>query len=345
MIDAEYATIDKLNQSLLKKILISPYSFLKERNRYEQEDDGIEKSHFVFGSMVDVLLLDPDTFDKKYYMMESEGISDAMRQILHYIYDIMYISGDDTSIMGLEENNIMDKFILEAVNHVGWQPRYKDETKIAKVKEEGSQYFKSLIEAKGRTIVTNDDRIRATICVASLKADPYIGKYLKPTAENTIYKRKIIQFEYKGIDFKGELDEVYVDHTAKTIQPIDYKTEGQSVNMFPYNFWKFRYDFQAAVYDTGLRQDEEIQQLIRDGYKILPFIYIVVESNNVNAPMIFNVSGSVIQMGFNGGVLHTGKKLEGFLQAIERYKFHSENDKWDYPMEYYQNNGSIDIKI
>ena len=68
--DVEYLKIDRLNQSLLKKILVSPYSFLKEKARYtkESEDNEIEKSYFVFGSMVDTLLLDADTFDKKIYL-------------------------------------------------------------------------------------------------------------------------------------------------------------------------------------------------------------------------------------------------------------------------------------
>jgi len=347
----EYKTIEKMNQSLLKKILISPYAFVKEKERYELDDDEeIEKAHFIFGSLVDVLLLDPNTFDKRYYVMpEGNAVSDEMKKILHYVYDLTSISGDIIPIT-LEEDTVMDRFILEAVNHTGWQPRYKDETKIAKVKEAGKGYFNALIESADRTIVTAEDKAKATICVASLKADEYIGKYLTPSATNTIYRRKVIQFDYKGIDFKSELDEIYIDHADKTIQPIDYKTEGQSINMFKYNFWKFRYDFQASVYSFGVRQDPEMQQLIRDGYTVLPFIYIVVESNSINKPMVFNITAAVDVIGFNGGVLSpesglAGKKLEGFLQAITRYKFHSENDQWDYPMEYYQNKGSIDIKI
>jgi hypothetical protein len=33
------------------------------------------------------------------------------------------------------------------------------------------------------------------------------------------------------------------------------------------------------------------------------------------------------------------KEYEGFDQAIKRLTWHSENDKWDYPMEDYINEG------
>jgi len=340
--DIEYIKIDRLNQSLLKKILISPYSFLKEKARYteENEDNEIEKSHFVFGSMVDTLLLDSYTFDDKYFVMGELNISDTIKQVIRYIYDSLNIIDS----ININMSSVADSIVLEAINEVGYQPRWKNETRIKKIKEEGGSYYDSLVLAKGRTIVSSTEKAQAVICVASLKANKYIQKYLTPEKGIEINFRKIVQFSYKGIEFKGELDEVYIDHNEQTIQPIDYKTTGNSINMFKYDFWKFRYDFQAAVYMYGLKQDKEIKQLLKNGYKILPFKYIVVESNSINSPMSFIISDDIIEIGFNGGTLSNNKKLEGFTQAVARYKWHTEQDKWEYPMEYYLNNGYVEIE-
>jgi hypothetical protein len=39
--------------------------------------------------------------------------------------------------------------------------------------------------------------------------------------------------------------------------------------------------------------------------------------------------------------LSNGKRYEGLEQAIERFNYAVENDAWDYPMEYYLNDGVI----
>ena len=140
------------------------------------------------------------------------------------------------------------------------------------------------------------------------------------------------------------MDKVFIDHTAKTITPIDYKTTGTSVDSFNYDFWRFRYDFQAAFYWTGLSLDPEIVKLREKGYKLLHFMYIVVERDSNNSPLIFRVPNAVTSIGWLGGTISNGKKLEGVTQALERYAFHNHNNKWDKPKEAYKK-GFIDIQI
>jgi hypothetical protein len=57
--------------------------------------------------------------------------------------------------------------------------------------------------------------------------------------------------------------------------------------------------------------------------------------------MIFVVSSDVDQVGYLGGELSNGKRVEGLSQAVGRYKFAVENNAWDYPMEYYLSGGVI----
>ena len=67
-----------------------------------------------------------------------------------------------------------------------------------------------------------------------------LRKYLKPGPNQQLIKKQVIQFEYRTVECKGELDLVFIDHDEKTIIPIDVKTIGTNVYSFPYNFWKYR---------------------------------------------------------------------------------------------------------
>ncbi len=335
-----YRELSGLNQSLLKKILVSPSAFLKQ---LDQQDDS-EKDHFVFGSLVDDMLLSDIEISDKYYVMK-DSLSEVKRNITRYVYD-MYLVNEDNEELSW---STMDEEIHDACEEYSFQTNWKSETRVKKIKEECENYFNSLVASKGKKLITEEDHYKAIIAVASLKTDPFTGKYSEEKEGIEIWKHKVITFDIAPFDeetfsIKGELDKVYIDHNAKTILPIDYKTTGSSVHMFKYDFWKFRYDFQCAVYSYGIKQDPKVIELIEKGYKVLPFNYIVVEKEMVNPPMIFRVPNVVTNIGWQGGTLVSGRKYEGFLHSLERYKFHKEKNNWDYPMEYYIN-GHINIEI
>lgn len=331
----EYRTIDKMNQSLLKKILISPSAFLAQ----QQQQGDSNKSHFVLGSLVDDMLLNPKVLDDKYFRMKAINISDKVKQITLYIHDVFNTYED-----GKWNDSELDKVILKACLVYSHQPKWGDDAKIKNIRKAGEHYFIALNEAKGRRIVSDADYNKATIAVAALKSDPITGVFLKETKDCTIIKHKVIQFELDGVKIKGELDEVYIDHMAKTITPIDYKTTGMPISLFNNEFWKYRYDFQAATYFYGIQLDSEIKEYLDKGYTLLDFRYIVVEIESNNSPLVHRVSDKVMDIGLHGGTRTNGWKLEGLHNALNRYKFHKESDKWDYPKEYYSQE-YLDIEI
>ena len=72
-----YRKLEGLNQSLLKKILVSPGAFIKQRDN--QEDS--EQSHFVFGSLVDDMLLSDIDIEDKYYILKDKSV-----YLIFYVY-------------------------------------------------------------------------------------------------------------------------------------------------------------------------------------------------------------------------------------------------------------------
>lgn len=331
----DYQTISALNQSTLKKILISPQEYIKAKERQLAKDESTEQ-HFVFGSLVDSLLTETkQDFDNKYAVVPDDtGVSETIAKIVKGVYDDMY----EKTPTNLED---YPGEILKHCNYELYQSRWKDETRFKKIVEQGSKYFDILKKCGTRTIITESEYAKAVNCVMALRSDKFTGPYCQKKSSNDhieIIDKHVVQFKYSGLEFKGEIDRIIIDHKNQTITPIDFKTTGKSVLNFENSFWHFRYDFQAAVYDLGLHLDksEKLQKYYQNGYSINRFLYIVVETHLNNNPMIFEITKTVLEVGIKGN-----KEYEGFNKAIERYKYATENDAWDYPMEYYKQGKNV----
>ena len=331
----DYQTISALNQSTLKKILISPQEYIKAKERQLAKDESTEQ-HFVFGSLVDSLLTETkQDFDNKYAVVPDDtGVSETIAKIVKGVYDDMY----EKTPTNLED---YPGEILKHCNYELYQSRWKDETRFKKIVEQGSKYFDILKKCGTRTIITESEYAKAVNCVMALRSDKFTGPYCQKKSSNDhieIIDKHVVQFKYSGLEFKGEIDRIIIDHKNQTITPIDFKTTGKSVLNFENSFWHFRYDFQAAVYDLGLHLDksERLQKYYQNGYSINRFLYIVVETHLNNNPMVFEITKTVLEVGIKGN-----KEYEGFNKAIERYKYATENDAWDYPMEYYKQGKNV----
>lgn len=328
-----YREINALNQSILKKIFISPQSFLQASKKQEFEEEEI-KEHFVFGSVLDIMLTgNKQEFDSKFLKVPDKNkCSDSIKKIV----DDAFLELEDKSLA--VDSDEMKLLILKYCEFNDYQSKWKPETKVNKVIEEAGDYFEQLKTLEGKIPVTESDYAKAVMCVIALKSNEFTEKYTNPRLskdECEFLNKFIIQFEFQGLKIKGELDRVIINHTEKTITPIDFKSTGKSIYGFINDFWYYRYDFQAAVYTRGLFEHPDIRKLLENNYSLNPFLYIAVESNLIGPPMVFEVTPEAIEIGFSGGIVNK-KTYEGFEQAIARYKYAQENDRWEYPMEYYE---------
>jgi hypothetical protein len=335
----DYKTISALNQSTLKQILVSPKAYVEAKEKQLARVESTEQ-HFMFGSLVDMMLTESkEDFDKKYAVIPDDtGVSETIAKIVKEVYDEKNNS-DDLGWGALED---YPEEILKHCNYELYQSRWKDETRINKIVEQGSQYFEVLKNSGNRTIITESEYAKAVNCVMALRSDKHTSKYCQKKSNDPnilIIDKHVIVFEHDGLEFKGELDRIIVNHKEKTITPIDFKTTSKSVLNFEKSFWHFRYDFQAAVYTLGLTKDKSnrLKSYYQEGYTFKPMLYIVVETFLKNPPMVFEISKTAINTGLYGNVDKVPKineNLQGFYQAIKRFKYATENNAWDYPMEY-----------
>ena len=68
----DYKTISALNQSTLKQILISPRAYVEAKERQLARVESTEQ-HFMFGSLVDMMLTESkEDFNKKYAVIPDD---------------------------------------------------------------------------------------------------------------------------------------------------------------------------------------------------------------------------------------------------------------------------------
>ena len=133
----------------------------------------------------------------------------------------------------------------------------------------------------------------------------------------------------------------------KTIRPVDLKTTGKSVFAFRSSYLSFKYYIQAAFYTAALHyalKNEEEFAGVAD-YHVLPFQFIVQETNMYNPPHIFEVDEEDMFVAEYGGIVEgAGYEIRGFQDLIDELEYHQETEQWEYKREIYENSGVVSLK-
>jgi hypothetical protein len=308
--------VDKISQSRLKKILVHPRMYMSKSPILEDGD----KIHFVIGNAVDCLITEPEKFNDYFYVLSTAAPTGQIKDFI----DKYHKTGSESDAFA-EVNS--KKYTLE------WFKTKMEES-------DNQTYLESLKQNK--VILDYKTYENIISIVDSLNNFTEYKDLMDKSFGKEIISQLEIMWEYKGVELKSKLDFIVIDFQNKTILPIDIKTIGDSTSSFVYSFWKRRYDFQAACYTKALEAWIHSQENLKQfkGFKILPFKFVVESSKYQGSPLIFDVSEKTFNVGLNGGDVD-GRYYEGFEQALERLKWHLDNNIWDYTREQWEVNKTI----
>lgn len=312
-----YRQIKKMNQSYLKILLRDPGLF-----KATIDGKTVSKSadYFTLGSAVDVLTTEGLEAYNEQFVVCTSMPSDSIKVVVDTVYERLVENNIPLGI--LDDHHALIEYVT---TETGYQTNWKAPTRIAKVVTLGAKYFEFLKTAGKRAKINVQDNLTALKCYEAVTGDWFYKELL---SRGTVQYKEVIQWEHKGIGMKSELDLIIKNEEDKTIIPVDLKTTSSPIYNFSSSFWKYRYDFQASAYVLALEQKYP-------GYTILPFRFVVVSTQFVTAPLIYELDPAVHEIGLNGGTLESGWKMEGLNQAIDRYLWHLTEDQWDFPKEYY----------
>jgi len=312
---SEYKDLAGVNQSRLKEILKHPKKYL------EYQTDSTTKSYFTFGQLVeDNLLLSDEELFEKYYISSVKMPTEAIINLV----DEILLSTTSKSLLDIDDD-ILINFLSD------YQSRWKPETKLKSVRDLGESYFADRRAAGDKIIISSDDLNKAVLIEDALLSNPEIKTFIKgSTADNCEVKYKVpLSFEHRDFDCKGEIDIFFIDHKNKICHVVDLKTTGE-YSKFSSSILKYRYDFQLSFYYLGAVKSG----LVPEGYTLGNGILIACDSTNTYLPAIYKVPTN-----YSKFTTARGYEYESINEAFERLSYHTDNDNWEYPMEYLKNGG------
>lgn len=363
----EYFADSSINQSYLKSLLRGVDFIGEDEKKMYYE----EKGHFIIGSAVDVYITQGvDSFQEQYYKFEGEKPSDAMISMTHYVFDRCIV---DDQIPAAPLSDFIP-LIEEALELHKYQARWKQETRINKVLEACENYFSELKLAHGKQILSKAEVELISSIIMSLRSHKHTAEYFKSNGAKDIYYQVPIYFMLNEIPCKALLDMLIVHRDIKMLEPIDLKTMGGSTITFPYAVKARRYDFQGAFYNEAVhalknyRANCDIDFGNISDFGIMNFKFIVETTEtkkNTATDEVSYMTGRPLVYGLSTGILRQAlvgrpeiqvqavdiegevypidyKKIDGVLDALDLYRWHSENG-FETDRKVVESNGIIEI--
>lgn len=275
--EQEYREISCLHYSALSKFAKDGF------NAIEHLEEHVDSPSFVFGSLVDTLITEPEEFNNRYLVTERIESSDSLNTLIKTIYDICkyeYIKLSD----------IPKESIIKEARQAAYRNNYKDDTLYNYIIEKGSDYYEFLNLAEGKVIIDTELYNKAQQTVAALKSNKnteFLFRDNNPF-DNDIKRYYQLKFKttIENTEFKCMFDLIMVNYKTKEIIPIDLKTLSLKEWDFPTNFKKYHYWIQAKLYVKILKTIIEQDDYFKD-FKILPFKFVVINKDSL-IPLIWN---------------------------------------------------------
>ena len=305
--------------------------------------EDFDRPYSRVGAGIDCLLTGPQRWSSEFFISEGNKPSGLLGKFVEALP--RYINQGD-AVSSYED----------AYKTAGYKASIENVIKWFWENESAVKYYqdKWLVE-EGKELLSKIEYDSIKYAVTVIEENPYIVKYFKPQEGEGNIERIFqlpIYFKIGEEACKALMDEVYIDHDAKTIQPLDLKSTGKTVYEFPVSFYQFGYFRQAAFYLLALQQylQSRAEWDTKDilSYEILPFKFIVVESkaNSNNPALIYECSENDIYTGLYGGyVKSSSSKVKGIYELLEDYKWHRNNNKWLMPREAYENEGKLGLDV
>lgn len=296
--------------------------------RYEREGfnnldklfDRIETPSLTFGSAVDSIITGgQEEFDERFMVAEFPSMPDSIVKIIKSLYK--QYAGTYRSLL-----NIPDNSIIRETEDQNYQMNWKPETRAKVIKEKGTDYYNLLFIAGDRCIIDTQTYQDVVNAVRVLKESSSTKLYFaddnpfEPDIER-LYQLKF-KGEFDGITYRNMADLIIVNHKEKWVKPVDLKTSSHTEWDFYKSFVDWRYDIQARLYWSIIRQNMDKDEYFKD-FKLLDYDFIVVNKRTLT-PLVWNCpftqAQGTLRFGNNSQIemrspFEIGKELNSYLTS------------------------------
>lgn len=343
MSESSYRSINLDSSSSLK-------IFAENRRKYQKmyllNEDVKEKDNqaITTGRIVETILLEPEMFDNRFYLSCCANIpTELMLNFVTVLADLTVESVDDQG----NPTRSFESISREAHEKSGYKLSY--DAVIKKFSGGDAEiYYKELLDVKSKklTVVSIEDVANAERVVEGLKTCPFTAPIVNKVDSIQWEVKNQLQvenFEIDGLPMKAMMDKVIVFHPDKLIQIYDVKCTW-SVENFLEEYYLYRKAYiQAYVYYKAclsLCMDKKHDWY---GYTVEPPKFIVCDSINYYAPLIYSLSIDDLNDAYTG-FEYKGRQYIGVRDVIDELKFAMSENIWNVSKKNYLNNGIVPIK-
>lgn len=305
---------------------------LKEELR---ENETEETKALKTGNLVDCLLLNEEEFDQKFYVTKSpKEPSGKMLAFTNALFKHTRENTDDEGII---------QATFEELCKLAYEDSKYDrslENVISNFKKSGAEeYFVEKRKSFGKSIITEQDYTNATNIVNELKSNDFTYDIFR-RSDNKMTQFVVEEFDLFGLKMKCKMDLVTFDHKLKTIQIDDVKIT-YSVENFKRDYFLYRKAYiQAFVYMKAMEFAKK--ELGYEQYMVLPPRFIVADSINYYAPLVFNCTQKTMQDAENGFV-EFGYQYPGVRNLVKDLLWAKKNNVWRISRENYESKAQITL--
>jgi hypothetical protein len=305
-------------------------------NPRDEESEALRK-----GSALDCMLTEPDKLDDRFAVADKTPPGGMMSD---FIGAYLHLKNRDD----LTEDTIRQSAYVDS----GFKIKF--ETVIKKFEApEIQDYVKFVIDSQGKTILSPNEWVSALGMKEMLLNSDVTKKYLVDLPSNPmvrVFNQLTIIWKHENFECKSILDTVIINYAEKQIIPIDIKTTSKGVGNFIQSFIRYGYFRQCSFYLAAVRywlhnsDDHEIKD--PENWTILPFRFIVADSNLNDFPLIYRCSQNDLNKGKLGGFLPNGlTRLKGWRDLLGELRFHQNTRDWKYNYDQLQQKCEVELNV
>lgn len=345
--EKEYRKMERLSYSSVKL-------YDNDRRRFYTEfvlgERKIEKKSpsLIIGSLVHCLLAGGETYREKFHEAQCKP---PVGQMLELCEELFTRSLKSMNSDGIQQDSFSvifsDAFNTVKYDYNGDKVKFKNKTieqvLEAFVDKDPELYYKELIENYDRTTVTMSMVENAEKLVNKLKSHTFTQEYVNDCEEEgmVVYNELPILYSLNGVDLKSMPDKMVVDSNKRVISLYDYKTSYD--NESPEKaYTKYGYYIQAYMYYIAAEK-WAIENGMSD-YIIEPMVFIFIDTQGFNAPVILKLSKDDIDRAGRGFKLR-GILYPGALQLLESIAWNIGTGDWTSTKQIADKQGVVQLRL
>lgn len=345
-------------EAVYRAILLDSSSSLKEfsmdRKKYYNkyylgkavEDKDSQAA--IMGRLVETLLMEPDEFDKRFYM--SACATSPTGNMVTFVENLYRETIDATDEFG-NVTKTFEEISKAAFADCGYSGKGNGSYENIIKKFIGSDaeiYYNEIrkVRANNLTVVTSQDVTHAENIVSELRnnfATKDIVNLVNSSRYSVYDQLQVEGYEVDGHLFKSMMDKVIVDHQEKMIQPYDLKCTWSVENFYEEYYLYRRAYIQAYLYYYAAKHLTLDENSELYGYTVRPLQFIVCDSTNYYNPLVYTLSDEDMKDAYEG-FIHKGKNYPGVKYLIDELKWAMDMNIWNISKNNYLKKGIVNIK-